>query len=296
MNYREEIIRTDGLEATLQLYLWENQKDYHVGKKRPILLICPGGGYKFVAGDENQTMAYRFLQWGYHTAVLNYSVRPNPWPIQLHQLALSVALIREHADEWFVDPDKITVVGFSAGGSLAGELGVHWHEPELAAAVGKTNEDIRPNALVLGYAVLALDRYPQRNTVLLDVEERKQMLKSLKPGSREADAPVHYVSEHTPPTFLWHTFEDTSVPMESSLYFAQAMYEYQLPFELHIYEKGKHGLCLATDVSDNYKGLVDKSAAMWTESLKIWLNELFGDSQTPHSPLYEYSNCIGHRE
>ena len=294
MNYREKRFSIDGHEALLQLYLWEELRQHDMGGgKRPLILICPGGGYSFVAGDENQTMAFRFLPWGYHTAVLHYSVRPAAWPVQLHQLALAVALIREQAEEWLIDPEKIVVMGFSAGGNLAGELGVHWQEKALADRLGLDSAAIRPNALVLGYPVLALDRYPENVTGNIDAAERRRRTAALKPGSAEADAPVRYVSEFTPPTFLWHTYEDKTVPVESSLLFAEAMIAHRRPVELHVYEKGPHGLCLATPVSENHNGLVNASAALWARQLRIWLSELFGESGSDGIPLYDRSRYIG---
>ncbi len=276
MAYYEKKICLNGHEAELQVNLWDNLPDFQTGKKRPLILVVPGGGYSRTSDREADPIAYSFLAMGYHTAILRYSVRPVSWPQQLEELAWSMQYLRSKAEDWFIDPEKIAVIGFSAGGSLTAELGVHWHEPWLAEAVGAPSpECIRPNLQMLIYAVLCSDNYPQISTV------RKEL-----PGecriSPDSDAPVRYISSLTPPTFLVHALGDPTVSPDNALFFAEALRKNKIPLEFHLYQNGSHGFALANYVTNKPTKLIPDPTLKnrpglqtWVEQAGLWLEGHF---------------------
>ena len=263
----DETIRQGGYDATLQVYLWEDSPEFQTGVERPMIVVVTGGGYHIVSDQEAEPIAHAFLPMGYHTAVLRYTVVDGVYPTQLRQLAAAVALLRRRAGEWHIDPNKIVVMGFSAGGHLAANLAVCWHEPWLAEAVGAASEEIRPDLLVLCYAVLvAGDRTHKGSFRHLLGENWQERLDEV---SLEK-----LVTAQTPPTFLWTTFEDTTVPMENSIAFAMALRQAGVPFELHCYEKGKHSLALSNEITTYNAEMVNyRSVALWVEQCHLWLRQ-----------------------
>ena len=267
MRVLNETVTQNGYDAKVQFQLWDNSEEFQVGIKRPMIVVVSGGGYHIVSDQEAEPIANAFFSMGYQTAVIRYTVIHGVYPTQIMQLAATVAMIRRHADEWYVDPDKIVVMGFSAGGHLAGHLAVAWHEKWLSEAVGAANEEIRPNLMVLCYPVLiAGDRTHKGSFKHLfgeDWESRWQEVSLEK-----------LVTENTPPCFLWCNYEDTTVPMENSLHFAMALRQHQVPFELHCYEKGKHSLALSNEITTYNDKMVNyRSVAMWVEQCHLWLRQ-----------------------
>ena len=185
--------------------------------RRPAVVICPGGAYEFCSVREADAPASAFLNMGLQVFILLYSCGEAAGGKQpLAEAAQSVRLVRERADEWWIDPQKILICGFSAGGHLAASLGVHWDDPALAERCGVQDASVlRPDAMVLGYPVITAGQYAHRNSIVN--------------VSRASGEPEQYwsleenVSEKTPPTFLWHTMTDNSVPVENSLLFVQQL-------------------------------------------------------------------------
>lgn len=207
-------------------------------KKRGAVLIYPGGGYCDVSPREGDPIAMAFGAAGFHTFVLEYRVAPHKHPDPICDAAMALAYIREHAEEWNVDPDQIAVCGFSAGGHLAASLGVHWNKAYLAELLGKDNEAFRPNAMILGYPVITSGEKAHRGSFDNLVGNDPELLEEMSLEKQ--------VSKDTPPAFLWHTSNDQAVPVENSLYFSAALSASNIPFECHIFPDGPHGLSLAT--------------------------------------------------
>lgn len=250
--------------AALYLYLQDHSADIAI-EQRPMVIVCPGGGYAFTSDREAEAIALQFLAQGYHAAVLRYSVAPALYPAALLEVGKSVALIREHAGEWHVHPDQIVVCGFSAGGHLAGSYCMFWSEKWVAEALSRETEELRPNAMILGYPVITSGEYAHRDSfkcLLGEAYEEKQGALSLE----------NCVNADTPRAFLWHTYEDGAVPVQNSLFLAQAMAKQHIPVELHIFEKGSHGLALANRLTQGHGGsTIEPAAAQWVELVHKWM-------------------------
>ncbi|HHY24910.1 MAG TPA: alpha/beta hydrolase [Clostridiaceae bacterium] len=238
-------------------------------KKRGAVLILPGGGYTSTSPREAEPIALQFNAAGYHTFVLDYSVAPRRHPQPLLDASRAMCIIRKNAEEWNVDSEKIAVCGFSAGGHLAASLGVYWHKGYLSNVTGMEIGLNRPNALILAYPVITSGQYAHRGSFinLLGEEASSELLYEM---SLE-----HHVSEKTPPAFIWHTFEDQGVPVENSLLFALSLRNKSIPFELHIYPEGEHGLSLATEETATSPVQVAPHAATWMKLCIEWLNLQF---------------------
>lgn len=207
---------------------------------RPAVVICPGGGYTHMGVRETEPIAMRFLAHGFNAFVVWYRFAPYRFPVPQQDTAAAVACVRAHAEEWHTDPDRIAVMGFSAGGHLAGSIGTMWQHAELWADMGITPEQVRPNALVLGYAVLA-------DGELGDVSSYAHLTGSNDPAVHSRVSVVGNVTEKCPPTFLWQTFDDGVVKVENALLMGAALAKYHIPCEIHIYPHGPHGSGLCNE-------------------------------------------------
>ncbi|MDD3335113.1 MAG: alpha/beta hydrolase [Eubacteriales bacterium] len=225
-------------DARMVTYLPDNYEEIDLDRERISVLLCPGGGYQFCSEREAEPVALQLLAAGYNVFVLYYHVAPYRFPAPQQDVALAIAHVREHAKEYHAVKDQIVVMGFSAGGHLAASIGVMWNQPELWAPLGLTCEMVKPNAMVLGYPVITAGEFTHRGSF--------EMLTGSKAiEDHQAYSLEKLVGEHTPPTFLWHTMNDGTVPVENTLLFAQAMSRCHLPAEIHIFPDGCHGLSLA---------------------------------------------------
>ena len=239
--------------------------------KRPAVVICPGGGYNHCSAREGEPAALQFMALGYHAFVLNYSVAPARYPVALLQLAKTVALVRARAAEWNVNPDRIVVMGFSAGGHLACSLGTSWHKDFINLALGTTREQIRPNGMVLCYPVITSGEFAHRGSFdcLLGPLAKDET-------AREQVSLEKQISDQFPKTFLWHTVEDQSVPVENSLLLAAALRQQGISFELHLYPRGEHGLSLANEETAHQAGghVSAPECAGWVSMADTWMKRL----------------------
>lgn len=237
---------------------------------RPGIVLVPGGGYHCVVDHEQECVAVQFLSKGYHVFILNYTVNEDGTKplhsLPLEQLASAMALIRSHSGEWNLNPDCLAVAGFSAGGHLAGSLAVHWHRDWLYERTGLSPELIRPNAMILSYPVITTGPMTHVGSInhLLGTEasEEELQLYSLE----------KQVTDHVPPTFLWHTMEDEFVPVDNSILFAHACIRENVSTELHIFPKNCHGLSLATKETAWIPASEDSHIAHWFSLCIEWLD------------------------
>ncbi|MSC77370.1 alpha/beta hydrolase [Eubacterium ramulus] len=272
MIHKKIEIKARGMEAVGNLYTYflDSSIEMRPDEKRPVILMCPGGGYEMTSDREAEPMAMQFLAMGYHVAVLRYSVCPVRYPAALLQVAESVLYLKEHADEYHIDPEKIVVQGCSAGGHLAANYGIAWNSPFLTKLMGMENDPERlcVAGLLLCYPVITSGEKAHeesfRNLLGEQYEEKKEEL-SLE----------NQVTPDTPPTFLWHTATDETVPVENSLYFFQACLQQGVSAELHIYPVGGHGLSLANEETCRANGIgVQKECQSWIGLAQNWLEEI----------------------
>lgn len=272
MIHKKIEIKARGMEAVGNLYTYflDSSIEMRPNEKRPVILMCPGGGYEMTSDREAEPMAMQFLAMGYHVAILRYSVCPVRYPAALLQVAESVLYLKEHADEYHIDPEKIVVQGCSAGGHLAANYGIAWNSPFLTKLMGMENdpERLRVAGLLLCYPVITSGEKAHeesfRNLLGEQYEEKKEEL-SLE----------NQVTPDTPPTFLWHTATDETVPVENSLYFFQSCLQQGVSAELHIYPVGGHGLSLANEETCRANGIgVQKECQSWISLAQTWLEEI----------------------
>ena len=230
-----------------------------VPKPRGAVLICPGGGYGHRAPHEAEPIARRINDAGIHALVVHYRVWPHRYPAPLLDASRALRLVRDHAGAWRVDPQRIAILGFSAGGHLAASLGVHHGDPALDTGDALAGISCRPDALILCYPVISSQQFGHLGSF-------KNLLGQGPPEALLLKMSLELqVTADTPPAFLWHTFEDASVPAENSIAFAQALHRFGTPCELHIYPKGRHGLGLSPE---------DPHVATWMELCVGWLRDM----------------------
>lgn len=272
MIHKKIEIKARGMESVGNLYTYflDSSIEMRPNEKRPVILMCPGGGYEMTSDREAEPMAMQFLAMGYHVAILRYSVCPVRYPAALLQVAESVLYLKEHTDEYHIDPEKIVVQGCSAGGHLAANYGIAWNSPFLTKLMGMENdpEQLCVAGLLLCYPVITSGEKAHeesfRNLLGEQYEEKKDEL-SLE----------NQVTPDTPPTFLWHTATDETVPVENSLYFFQACLQQGVSAELHIYPVGGHGLSLANEETCRANGIgVQKECQSWIGLAQTWLEEI----------------------
>lgn len=234
---------------------------------RPAVVVCPGGGYRLCSDREAEQVIMQFLAMGCHGFLLNYSVSPNRFPTSLLELAHTVSLIRDHSREWNVDPERILVCGFSAAGHLACSLGVYWNRELVWGALKKRPEQVKPNGMILCYPVISAGEFAHAGSFLhLLGEEATQ-------EQREAVSMELQVTKDTPPTFIWHTYEDETVPMENSLLLASALKKQGVNLELHIFPHGCHGISLANqETAGDRADLLNPACQSWISLVKEWIN------------------------
>lgn len=239
---------------------------------RPAVVVCPGGGYQFVSEREAEPIAKKLFGEGFNVYVLNYSVAEHAKDnAPLIQVAKSVKLVRERASEDNTDPKKIFTMGFSAGGHLACSAGVYWNLPAVRDALGITEgqapEGInRPDGMVLCYPVITGGVFAHKGSV-------KNASGMEEPDGAAIDhfSLELHVDDTTPPAFLWHTFNDKSVPVKNSLLFINALVDAGIPVEAHIFPDGVHGLSLCTAETAVRPEHIRPEIAPWIDLAMSWM-------------------------
>lgn len=256
----------DGSPVTYTTYFHDVYPNDQKVIPRPLIVLCPGGGYNHHSKREGEPIALKMLSLGYNVVILRYSLAPNEFPCALYELATLIHIARQHASDWNIDPKKIVVAGFSAGGHLCASLGTMWNNAELFAPLGLTPEQVRPNKMLLGYPVITSGLYGHQGSF-------QCLLGSHCETDKEKHSLEKLVSKDTPECFIWHTCMDTTVPLENSLLFASALRQNNVLFELHIFPFGSHGMALATEETDDLKGTkVQLECAVWPEMFATWLS------------------------
>lgn len=245
--YGQLVEGTTDPKPKIEVYLPEDDDRSDIA-----VIILPGGGYGALAKHEGEGYARFFQESGIASFVVEYRLGKNGHrhPSMIEDALAAIQTVRKRADEFGVNPVKVGLMGSSAGGHLAAHT---------VTAYGEYSEDLRPNFGVLCYPVIEMygaytHKGSRRN--LLGETASRELILSVSPDLK--------VNAETPPCFLWHTVEDPVVPVENSMLFASALQKNGVPFELHVYPNGRHGLGMNSDFG-------------WEDSLLRWLNDSFGE-------------------
>jgi acetyl esterase/lipase len=227
------------------------------GQRRGAVIVCPGGGYGMRADHEGEPIALWLNSIGIHAFVLRYRVAPYQYPCALTDIQRAIRYARHNADGLGINGSKIGVLGFSAGGHLTASIGTHYDSGNPDAEDAIDRQSCRPDAIVLCYPVITMKPPFYHEGSMLNLLGRTPDPELIELLSNEGQ-----VTTDTPPAFLWHTSDDEAVPVENSLMFASALRQKKVPFDLHVYETGHHGLGLAKE---------DAHVASWTSVCGLWL-------------------------
>jgi len=230
-----------------------------VGANTPAMIVCPGGGYVNLAmNHEGRQVANYLNSLGMAAFVLRSRLGPRyHHPVELGDVQRAIRTVRAHAAEWRLDPSRIGIMGFSAGGHLAMTASTHFDEGKANDADVVERANSRPDFTVLGYPVISMTEpwtHQGSKNNLLGSNPDPELVKSLS-GKLS-------VTKQTPPTFIFQTNADTTVPAENSVYYYLALRKAGVPAEMHIFEKGPHGVGLAND---------DPALSEWSKLLANWL-------------------------
>lgn len=261
---------TENCNPRLYTYVLDNYSGIDENRLRPAVIICPGGGYHHVSDREAEAVAIQMNARGFHAFVLYYSVAPAAeFPRPQLEAAKAVMTVREHAKEWHVNPDKVILLGFSAGGHLAASEAAFCGREFIYEPLHASPAMLRPSGLVLCYPVITSGPLAHRGSFHALLGEREEELSDFVSLENQ-------VNSETPPAFIWHTYEDGSVPVENSMLYASAMRKAGVPFELHIYPRGQHGLSLANAETKSVKGgdTVIPEVQNWVDMAGSWIRNL----------------------
>ena len=256
--------------AHLIAYVAGKSDEMKGNEKRKAILVIPGGAYWLQSDAEADPVAHFFLAEGYNAFILRYSVGrgvDSKWPMPLYEASAAMKYIRDHAEELCIDPEYVFAIGFSAGGHLTAALGSLWDNDEIEAKLGIQKGYNRPTGTILSYPVISGLEYGHRGSInnILKTERDDEEAR------RSVSLELH-VSEKTAPCFLWATRTDEDVPVQNTLLYAEALANHNIPFEMHIYPEGPHGLSLGKKyVNCPYPEVSawTKDAIRWVESIKI---------------------------
>ena len=223
------------------------------------IVVCPGGGYHGRAAHEGEPIARWLCGLGVAGLVLDYRVAPYRHPVPLQDAQRGIRFARAHAAEWSIDPRRVGILGFSAGGHLAASAATMFDDGDPAAGDPIDRHPCRPDALIACYPVITFGPHRHDGSMvnLLGKEAGQDMQTYLSLENR--------VTPRTPPTFLWHTAEDQAVPVENVLLFAASLRRCAVPFALHVFPHGRHGLGLAEG---------NPAVSAWKDLCAAWLREI----------------------
>lgn len=306
--------------VTLTTYLIDDSVEFRPGLKRPVIIVCPGGGYSHLSVREGDPIALSYAAAGFHTAVLRYGIKEHAVaPGPLKDIAAAVAYIRsitsiDNTEIRNIDKDNIFVCGFSAGAHVAAQLGVFWNNHDLLPEYSADPESIRPAGMILGYPVLDLHasskhidigikpgavpeeiqfdqkhpKMPLEKMFVMDDSEGRyfidfeaSMNAYIFDGEYTDEQEDYYslqnqVTSDTSPAFLWHNGDDGLIYPTNSLSFADALQRAGVPYELHIYQGGGHGVALGNHLTAGDRNQYTPYASGWMAQSIKWINKISG--------------------
>ena len=255
--------------AKLIAYISGTSSEMPFNDKRKAVLIIPGGAYWLQSDAEADPIAHYYLAMGFNAFVLRYSVGrgvDSVWPKPLLEASAAMKYIRDHAEELHVDPDYVFAVGFSAGGHLAAALGSLWDHDEIEQALSMPKGYNRPTGTVLAYPVITgLEPYAHRGSINNILGRQRDSEEARKSVSLEL-----LVSEKTVPAFLWAARTDDVVPVQNTLLYGKALADGGIPFEMHIYPRGGHGVATANHIT----GCPHTEMSVWMKESVRWMQQI----------------------
>jgi acetyl esterase/lipase len=254
---------------------WATVTAYRIDDPCPLprraMIVCPGGGYEHLAHREDEPIALAWAAEGFQVFTLHYGIKENAKNFgPLVEACMTIRYVREHAEEFGIDPNRIFITGFSAGGHLAASAGTLWDHAAVRAAFGDASTRLgRPDGTVLCYPVITAGEYAHRGS-MFNLTHPGSSLEEQAPYSLES-----FVDEETAPSFIWHTANDPVVPSMNALLYASALACRKVPYELHIYPDGVHGLSLCDSRTfDGVPALINPVAADWFSKAARWAKTL----------------------
>ncbi len=263
------IARPKNATGYLTTYIHSQDKSFYSNRIRPAMLVIAGGGYEFVSDREDEPVANRYYVEGFNCFSLEYSVKPVSYPYQLIEGCMAVAYIRKNAKELGVDVNHVSAVGFSAGGHLAGMLATMTDEVEVKNMLKDAQHLCKPNAVILSYPVISSSEIRHFGSI-----------ENLSGGDEEIKQKIsleNRVDKNSAPAFIWATYNDDCVPSENSLLMALSYKKYNVPFELHIFREGVHGLSLCDSEcarTFDMEYMYNENARKWFELSVKFLRDL----------------------
>ena len=269
MRHDTVILPVPGVSEPTKLltFVPDNFPEMGMDKRRPAIIVCPGGGYHFRSDREAEPVALRFMGLGCATFVLEYHYAPiGHYPTPQRQVLAAIDHVRSNCDEYHVNPNAILVMGFSAGGHLAGSAATMWKYPEVLEGLTKEPQAYRPDGVILAYPVITSGPKAHRGSFVNLLGDRYDELLDVTSLEKIVD-------EDTAPAFLWHTADDKLVPVENTLIMAEAMKSKGVGVEYHIYPHGTHGQSLADETVYSREGMRSMSTgcAIWVEHCMQWI-------------------------
>lgn len=254
--------------AILQTYFMDASKELLHSTKGPAVLLMPGGAYRYTSDREAEPVALRLNAMGYQVAVLRYSCAPAAFPQALLETAAAFQLMKDEGTAWNIDPERIFLMGFSAGGHLAASFGIYWNQPLITEYFHR--DDLRPYAQILCYPLITSGEFAHEESMQNLLQER-----ACDPQARKQVSLELLVHRNVPRTFLWHTYTDPTVSVQNSLLFASALVKQKVLCEFHMYDKGEHGLATAGALSQRHDGAkLQPECESWMELLHTWMNSV----------------------
>lgn len=265
-------------------YLLHQSAEYNVGKRKPLVIICPGGGYAFTSDREAEVIALKFNSIGMNAVVLWYStndVVKNIPQNALYELLQAVSIVRNNVDSWLLDENNIWVCGFSAGGHLALNGAVKSTNHLIAQKLGVSLSDIKINGVILGYPCVYQEQSFEEDDlgfasglITYPQTANERFFGTKKPTKEDIEQfnLLNDITPETPPMFIWHTYEDQLVDVMNAIKLSYTLRKNNVPFEMHIFEKGEHGLSLADRTTARKPSHYNSHVAKWFELCEEWLS------------------------
>ena len=244
-----------------------------VNKEHPAIIVCPGGGFNDISASEADPVAMTFLKDGFSTFVLHYSTGEHcNWQDLQYEMQKAIWDVRSNAKEWHINPNAIAVMGFSAGGGMVSMAACQWKMNDMYKKVGApTPESVRPDAAIMAYADDHIAQITRQGLIDMGDEEAKNK-------TDEDYSILNLADKDTPPIFIRYTRIDPASETSFSVDVARKLAELEVPYELHVFNNGGHGMSVFNRCSDsdNYDSRQYRTIGMWVDMCTDWLFWHFG--------------------